>query len=646
MKNLFTLAASFLIACTAFSQPLFTYGNSSTGKEEFLRAYNKNKPVTTDKEKSIKEYLTLYTNFKLKVKAAKELRLDTLAQIKYDVQNFRDQIADNYLNDEQLLDVLVKEAAERAAQNVHVLYFSVPVAENATPADTLKAFNASRELYLQLKKGTNNYGDVVADVSAKFSTTTYSDAGYITAFMLPYDLENIIYNTGVGNVCPPFKSKRGYTVFKVADVRADVGKWKVAQILFAYPPDADDNSKLAVKLKADSVYALLQKELSFDEAAKTYSNDRMSYSGGGELPEFTTGKYNVKFEENIFTLKKDNSFTKPFETEFGYHIVKRLSNVALFKTPEDANYLYDIKQKVQQDARINTVKERFIKAITVKTGFKKMPGFTEPALLKAADSIINNPAIDFAKLSNVNSKILFGFKDGSTAKGNEWLQYVKDNNYQADVKNTDSRMLLSNFTSQTILSYYKKNLEEYNSDFKYQMQEFEEGNMLFEIMERNVWSKAGLDSVGLLNYYNANKNSYKWQESADVLIFNCTDEKTATAAIASLKAGQPWTNVAQTSNDKIQADSGRYELVQLPAAINNRIAKLGDFSTIALNADGTAVFVKFIKLYAANLQRTFGEARGLVINDYQNILEQQWVADLRKKYEVKINEQTLNAILK
>ncbi|MFN0083684.1 MAG: peptidylprolyl isomerase [Ferruginibacter sp.] len=646
MKNLFTLAASFLIACTAFSQPLFTYGNSSTGKEEFLRAYNKNKPVTTDKEKSIKEYLTLYTNFKLKVKAAKELRLDTLAQIKYDVQNFRDQIADNYLNDEQLLDVLVKEAAERAAQNVHVLYFPVPVAENATPADTLKAFNASKELFLQLKKGTNNYAEIVNDVSAKFSTTTYSDAGYITAFMLPYDLENIIYNTGVGNVCEPFKSKKGYTVFKVADVRADVGKWKVAQILFAYPPDADYSGKLAIKSKADSVYVLLQKGLSFDEAAKTYSNDRMSYSGGGELPEFTTGKYNVKFEDNVFGLKTDSSFTKPFETDFGYHIVKRLSKVALFKTPGDANYLYDIKQKVQQDARINTVKEKFVKAIIPKIGFKKMPGFAEAALLKAADSIIKNPAIDFAKLGEVNNKILLGFKNGKTVKGQEWLQYVKDNNYQADVKNTDGKLLLRNFTSQMILNYYKNNLEEYNSDFKYQMQEFEEGNMLFEIMERNVWSKAGLDSVGLLNYYNVNKSTYKWQESADVLIFNCADENTATAAITSLKAGQPWSAVVQTSNDKIQADSGRYELLQLPTAINNSRPKLGDFSKIAVNGDGTTVFVNFIKLYAGNLQRTFGEARGLVINDYQNILEQQWVSTLRKKYEVKINAQTLNAILK
>ena len=157
MKKTFIFSALFLFAGNAFCQPLFTYGNNTTGKDEFLRAYNKNKPVTTDKEKSIREYLTLYTNFKLKVKAAKDLRLDTLSQLKYDVQNFRDQIADNYLNDESLLQKLVKEAADRSAKDIHVLYFSVPVAEKATPADTLKAYNAAKELYKQLKAGSTNY---------------------------------------------------------------------------------------------------------------------------------------------------------------------------------------------------------------------------------------------------------------------------------------------------------------------------------------------------------------------------------------------------------------------------------------------------------------------------------------------------------
>ena len=641
MKNFFIAACFFFSGYSTYAQPLFTYGNNVTNKEEFLRAYNKNKPVTADKEKSIREYLTLYANFKLKVKAAKELRLDTLSQLKYDVQNFRDQIADNYLNDETLLQKLVKEAADRSAKDIHILYFSVPVAENATAADTLKAYNASKELYKQLKAGGTNYAEIVTNISEKIAPANYSDAGYITAFSLRYYIENIVYNLPIGSVSEPFKNKKGYGIFKVTDARTDVGKWKVAQILFAYPPNADYNIKLEIKSKADSVYNLLQLGLSFADAAKTNSDDRMSYTGGGELPEFATGKYNNTFENNVFSLKTDNSVTKPFETDFGYHIVKRLSNTGLPNKLNDADFLMEIKQKVQLDPRINTVKEKFVKDITAKTGFKKLPGLTDVQLVKYADSILKNKALESDKFTPVSNKIIFTFKDGTTIKGKQWLQFVKENNINVDVKNSDNTTLLKLFSAQSILNYYKKNLEEYNADFKFQMQEFLEGNMLFEIMERNVWSKAGADSVNLLNYYNANKVKYKWKESADVIIFNCTNEMVANDVIASLKKAEQWKALAEKSNSQIQADSGRYEIEQLPAS------RLGTeaFSPIVKSTDGTAAVVKFIKVYPVNEQRNFLEARGLVINDYQNILEQKWVESLRKKYPVKVNEVVLKSIL-
>ncbi|MCY7291644.1 MAG: peptidylprolyl isomerase, partial [Ferruginibacter sp.] len=371
MKKYFIVALAAFCGKTAFTQTLISYGNSATGKDEFLRAYNKNKPATTDKAKAIKEYLELYTNFKLKVKAAQELRLDTIAQIKYDIQNFRDQITDNYLNDEGGLQELLNEAGDRSKKDIHVLFFSVPIAENANAADTLKAYNAVTELYNKLKSGADDYAQIITDITAKFSVAKYSDIGFITAFSVPYEFENIIYNSKIGSVSKPYKAAKGWFVFKTTEERQNTGKWKAAQLLFAYPPDADYNTKLAVKEKADSVYRLLKSGLSFSDAAKSYSDDRMTYLTGGEMPEFSTGKYNLQFEKNVFQLSADNAISKPFETSFGYHIVKRLSNTILPVNKNDASYLFDIKQKVQQDERKNTSKEKFIRDITSKTGFKK-----------------------------------------------------------------------------------------------------------------------------------------------------------------------------------------------------------------------------------------------------------------------------------
>jgi peptidyl-prolyl cis-trans isomerase SurA len=196
------------------------------------------------------------------------------------------------------------------------------------------------------------------------------------------------------------------------------------------------------------------------------------------------------------------------------------------------------------------------------------------------------------------------------------------------------------------MGYYKKHLEEYNLDFKYQVEEFREGNMLFEIMERNVWSKAGADSVGLANYYSAHKENYKWAAGADAVIYNAPDEKKAAEVMAADKAGKAWEAIVESSNNTVQADSGRFELSQLPGAADNPDPKENSYSPIIKNSDGTVAFVKYIRMYPPGQQRTFAEARGLVINDYQNVLEQQWVVALRKKYPVTINEAVFREMLK
>jgi peptidyl-prolyl cis-trans isomerase SurA len=64
------------------------------------------------------------------------------------------------------------------------------------------------------------------------------------------------------------------------------------------------------------------------------------------------------------------------------------------------------------------------------------------------------------------------------------------------------------------------------------------------------------------------------------------------------------------------------------------------------SADGTAVFVKVVKTYPAGQHRSFEEARGLVINNYQAFLEEEWIKELKKKYPVKVNEAAFKSLLK
>jgi peptidyl-prolyl cis-trans isomerase SurA len=646
MKRIVLLSA-FSFCCSAlFSQTLFTYGNTAVDKEEFLRAYNKNKNLADDKEKAIREYLELYSKFKLKVRAAKDMRLDTLPQLTSDLENFRSQVNETYMNNDEALNNLVDEAFSRSQKDLHVIHFFTALDTKTTVADSIKAVKAMQELYSSLRGGRTDYESLAADISTRYVPVKTSDIGYITTFSVPYEYENIIFGLKKGETSKAYLSKNGLHIFKVTDERKAVGKWKVAQILIAVPPggDAGVNSRLAEQ-RADSVYQKLVAGADFAELAREYSDDKLTYTSGGVMPEFTVGKYEPQFEEAVFTLKKDGEISKPFPTQYGFHIVKRIAVQPVQSNRNDPTYMYEVKQKVVQDSRVNLAKDIFTRSVVKLVDYKRNTAIKDADLFRYADSIAANPGVNASKVFPISNKIIFSGKNN--IKGSDWLNFIREYKTNPEIyKGETNQALLEKFINLSSLDYYKSNLETYNPEFRYQMEEFKEGNLLFEVMERKVWSIAGSDSAGLLKYYTEHKNKYQWAASADVIIFSCTNKKAAEAAAEQVKKGISWKRIAEESNNTVQADSGRYELAQITLSEKGPV-NAGTLTPISVSpTDGTAAFIKILKLHPANEQRSFEEARGLVINDYQNIIEEKWLEELRKKYPVIVNEAVFRSMLK
>jgi peptidyl-prolyl cis-trans isomerase SurA len=646
MRNFYLLFALVCCNTAAFSQTFISYGNHTISKDEFLKAYNKNKTPVSDPGKALREYVDLYTNFKLKVQAAQELRLDTLPQIQYDIANFRQQIAENYLSDHKGIDRLVHEAFLRMRVDKHVLHFSSPVAPDARPEDTAKSFKAIMDLYTALKANPADYNKAVQNATAGGAIVKSSDFGFITAFTLPYEFENIVYGLRTGELSKPYRSKNAWHLFKVTEERPSAGRWKVAQILVSFAPGASAEARAVAAKVADSVYERAKNGANFSSLAKEYSDDKLSYLNGGELAEFGTGTYSSDFEKEVINLKKDGDITKPFATEFGYHIVKRMGFTPTPTDTSDLSYMFELKQKVMKDARVNAEKEKFAREMIAKVGLKQTNLVKEADLFRYADSLQTNPTAEQIKKYPISNKTILTFKNGSV-KGQEWLAFVKEHrNYSTPTGNETNKQLWEKFLPAAAVNYYKNHLEEYNPDFRFQMQEFKEGNMLFEIMERNVWSKASNDTAGLLKHYNAHKNNFKWAQSADVLIFNCNTAKVAQEAMTALKKGKDWRTVAEENATTLQADSGRYEISQIIGANYAVEPARNTYTSIVTNVDGSATFVKYVHIYPADQQRSFEEARGLVINDYQQVLENKWLAALKKKYPVRVNEPMLKEMVR
>jgi peptidyl-prolyl cis-trans isomerase SurA len=284
-----------------------------------------------------------------------------------------------------------------------------------------------------------------------------------------------------------------------------------------------------------------------------------------------------------------------------------------------------------------------LKEVKLKTGYKRNIAVKDAELYRYADSVSNTGTV---QTFPITKKTIFSFTK-QQVKGDDWLNFVKDYKLNPDVyKQENNKELLEKYISTAAFDYYRKHLEEFNKDFKNQLQEFKEGNMLFEIMERNVWSKASNDSIGLQKHYKAHQASYQWDESAAVLLFNCSDSNAASKATAALKSGKDWKDIAEESDGKIQSDSGRYELSQIQLPAGTHLTE-GLVTTALVNSsDNTSAFVKVLKLFPGKQQRSFEEARGLVINEYQAFLEEKWISELKKKYPLKINEAVFQSLLK
>lgn len=626
------------------AQVLFTYGSHKVEQPEFLKAYNKNN-TSNGNEQKLREYLDLFIAFKLKVQAAKDRKMDTLPEQKSDLQNYRRQIEVNYMMDSNLIHDLSMEAFQRSQYDIRLSHIFIPFSPDnlqdfsiSAAPDTTAAYEKIQKAYAELRDG-NNFSLVAEKYSSDPSVKkNKGDLGYITVFSLPYELENIAYSLSDGKFSTPYRSKAGYHIIKRTATRPAFGKIQAAQILLAFATDASEKEKQVQKKLADSLYQSIKKGSDFSLLAKQFSSERNVYNTGGLMSEFGAGTYDSDFETHVFALEKDGDISKPFETSFGIHIVKRVKQIPVITDRVQAENLF--KELVAQDARATIVNDRFVHHIMKETGYKKQFD-NDSVLWRLTDSfLINNQVVTHKKITG--QTVLFSF-DKKNILVKDWLDFIRTpRSGSITVLSYPDQMNL--FISESAKKYYQEHLEDYNKDFRNQITEFSEGNLLFGIMEAEVWGKAEKDKKGLEEYYQHHKEDYIWGPSAHVIIFSASDRETADAIESDIKKyTSMWKTLGEDTHGKITADSTRLELEQIPG--EKHLLQPGYITQrITDETNETVHFMYILSVNPKSVPRSFEEARGLVINDYQTVLEEKWLRSLKKKYPVKINEKLLQAM--
>ena len=377
----------FLLLCllifnnlNAQSDPsVMEVNGQKVSKSEFLQIYLKNNNDPKFDKASIDEYMELFTKFKLKVAEAERLGYDTIPRLKKELEGYRKQLALPYLIDSVENKALVKESYERLKKEIRASHILIKVKQNASPKDTLKAYNRLLELKKRIEDGEEF--EIVA--KSKNSSEDPSvmknggDLGFFTAFQMLYPFEEKAYNTPKGQVSDPFRTKYGYHILQVTDSRPARGTIRVAHLMVATPQGTTEEEILSAEKKINEIYEKLQESNSdeeWNEMVSKYSDDPSSSKKGGLLPIFGSGSAQRMvpvFEDAAFALKKDGEISTPVRTDYGFHILKRIewNNIKSFDDMKK-----ELQKKVNKDERSKKTQDVFVAKLKKKYNFQESEG--------------------------------------------------------------------------------------------------------------------------------------------------------------------------------------------------------------------------------------------------------------------------------
>nr|WP_305069579.1 peptidylprolyl isomerase [Flavobacterium covae] len=527
----FLTTALLIISTTGFSQNLnkdilFTIDDKPYYTDEFLRVYNKNIDLVKDEsQKDLNAYLDLYVAYKLKINKANKLELQNGTQYKNELRSYRNQLAKNYTSDTKVTKALIDEAYTRIQKEVKASHILILCDENATPEDTLKAYKQIQEVRNKALKGESFESLAIQYSQDPSAKENKGNLGYFSAFRMVYPFESAAYKTKIEEISMPVRTRFGYHLLKVQDIRENRGEVTVAHIMILRPQNNTDADIIKSKNSIYDIYSKLKQGENFATLANQYSEDKSSAPKGGTLPRFSSGQLSSDiFEDKAFELKKIGDYSEPFESQFGWHIVKLIDKHPIKKLQEMER---ELDTKIRKDDRSKII----VSALTSKLRQKYSVKRNEKMFLEIKNIITDsyyNPEWQMPE----NKKQLFDKELVKIAdKSIEGTLFINELNSQQKIKTKIKPIeklidqAYSNFIDNQLNIYYNENLEKEFPEFANIVEEYRDGLLLFDLMEKEIWNKAKQDTIGLKKYFQENKLKYQWKNRAEVITVSSTNEE-------------------------------------------------------------------------------------------------------------------------
>jgi len=622
---------------------LLTVGGSKIQSGEFIRMCKKS--LEPGKKLDIDSYLQQYIIFKLKVADALNEGYDTTRAFRNELNGYRNQLAQNYLTDTQTKEKLLQKAYQRSLTEISASHILIALPQDASPVDTLKAFKKASDIRVRITTG-ESFEQVARGTSDDQSVKVNGgNLGYFTVFQMIMPFEDAAYSLKKGAISEPVRTPYGYHIIKVTDKRPSKGKIKVAHIMKASPPGTVEKEAKQAEDEINNIYKKLQEGTSFSELAKKYSDHKESAVKGGELNWFGAGEIISDFSEAAFALRDTGKYTKPVRTIYGWHIIKLLDKKAPGTFEESKSYL---ESKINQSYLNSISKKSFVEKLKKEYKFKiNQDNYTW--FVENTDTLIIQGLKKYDRTNMPEGNIYSFANQRFTTK--EFAIYIEK---RGSMVVTNDSVIFINRSIETrasdqLINYENSVLEKKYPEFRYLMNEFHDGILLFDISGRKVWNKVNEDTLGLLRYYENHKNNYLTHRAIEAKIITLRSvkgEKLLSSAYRKYKRKPDTDNLLK---EKFNKKNDTLLVIREGTWFRGDDSEIDNIQWVtgsqSFKKDGFPSIIN-IKRIIEPVPLKFVDVQGEMITGYQEDLENEWIRQLKEKYPVKIDGLILEEVKK
>jgi peptidyl-prolyl cis-trans isomerase SurA len=399
-----------------------------------------------------------------------------------------------------------------------------------------------------------------------------------------------------------------------------------------------------VRAKAFNIYKEIDKDCrNWDVIVRKYSDDKGTAQNGGQLSPF---KVNQIVPEFIAQIKKlgPNEFSEPVKTSYGYHIIRLISTSGVKDLDSERE---NIAKRIEKDMRAKVSDEVVLKRIMKENKFKENLKVKD-AFIATIDSTLHEG--NYVMAEGVDTtKVLFKFKKQAYTVA-DFIGYIKQHQTKQPFMSSASYAykLYDEFLKDSAFAYEDAHLEEKYPDFKLLVQEYHDGILLFDLMDKEVWKKAERDTAGLQKYYDEHKDEYLWKERVNTIYVTVNQPESVERMEQLVKMDLSADSIRSIAKDEqIKGVTVKTRHFQKGdnVDIDETEWKAGVVRVIPSTVDNTTKIVKILEVREPE-PKTLKEAKGVVISAYQTQLEEEWLNDLKAKYPVTINEKILEKVKK